>query len=128
MEVHLARESSPYLSGPVSRSHQPGPGGGHPETNRLVRLAEAHADLALSHKQNCSESSLFCVLWRTSGGSTRAGPAQAGYVVMIADQALPQRKAAPMTLVAWRSHRVKRVVASASAAEAMGFVRGACPK
>ena len=29
--------------------------------------------------------------------------------------------AAPVTLVSWRSHRVKRVVASASAAEAMGF-------
>ena len=29
--------------------------------------------------------------------------------------------AAPVTLVSWRSHRVKRVVISASAAEAMGL-------
>ena len=29
--------------------------------------------------------------------------------------------AAPVTLVSWRSHRVKRVAASASAAEAMGL-------
>ena len=38
---------------------------------------------------------------------------------MIADQALLGGMAAPATLVSWRSHRVKRVVASASAAEAM---------
>ena len=38
---------------------------------------------------------------------------------MIADQALLEGMAAPATLVSWRSHRVKRVVASASAAEAM---------
>ena len=33
----------------------------------------------------------------------------------------PARLAAPVTLVSWRSHRVKRVVASASAPEAMGL-------
>ena len=53
-----------------------------------------------------------------NGGSTRAEQAQAGYVVMTADQALLEGTAAPVTLV---SHRVKRVVASASAAEAMGL-------
>ena len=56
-----------------------------------------------------------------TGGSTRAEQAQAGYVVMIADQALLEGMAAPVTLVSWRSHRVKCVVASASAAEAMGL-------
>ena len=55
-----------------------------------------------------------------SGGSTRAEQAQAGHVVMIANQALLSGMAAPVTLVSWRSHRAKRVVASASAAEAMG--------
>ena len=56
-----------------------------------------------------------------SGGSTRAEQAQAGYVVTIADRALLEGMAALVTLVSWRSHRVKRVVASASAAEAMGL-------
>ena len=56
-----------------------------------------------------------------SGGSTRAEQAQAGYVVMIADQALLEGMAAPVTLVSWRSHRVKRVVASDSAADAMAL-------
>ena len=56
-----------------------------------------------------------------SGGSTRAEQVQAGYVIMIADKALLEGLAAPVTLVSWRSHRVKRVVASASAAEAMGL-------
>ena len=56
-----------------------------------------------------------------SGGSTRAEQAQAGHVVMIADQALLEGMAAPVTLVSWRSHRVKRVVASVSAADAMAL-------
>ena len=66
-----------------------------------------------------------------SGGSTRAEQAQAGYVVMFADRALLEGMAAPVTLVSWRSHRVKRVVVSASAAEATGLSEaialGACP-
>ena len=56
-----------------------------------------------------------------SGGSTRAEQAQAGNVIMLADKALLEGLAAPVTLVPWRSHRVKRVVASASATEAMGL-------
>ena len=56
-----------------------------------------------------------------SGGSTRAEQAQAECVIIFADRALLEGMAAPVTLVAWRSHRVKRVVASASAAEAMGL-------
>ena len=57
-----------------------------------------------------------------SGGGTRAERAQAGYVIMSADMSLLAGRAGPVTLVSWRSHRVKRVVASASAAEAMVFV------
>ena len=56
-----------------------------------------------------------------SGGSIRAEQAQAGYVVMIADQASLQGMAAPVTLVPWRSHRVKRVVASAYAPGSHGL-------
>ena len=54
--------------------------------------------------------------------------AQTEHVIMIADRALLEGLAGPVTLVSWRSHRVKRVVASASAAEAMGFVFGDRPK
>ena len=54
-----------------------------------------------------------------SGGSTRAEQAQAGYVIMFADLFLLAGLAALVTLVS--SHRVKRVVGSASAAEAMGL-------
>ena len=57
-----------------------------------------------------------------SGGRTRAEPAQAGYVIMFADRVLLDGMAAPVTLVSWRSHRVKRVVASGSAAEATVLV------
>ena len=67
--------------------------------------------------QNSFGSNLPCA----SGGNTRAERAQAGYVIMFADRALLEGMAAPVTLVSWRSHRVKRVVTSASAAEAMGL-------
>ena len=40
---------------------------------------------------------------------------------MFADRASLEGMAAPVSLVSWRSHRVTRVVASASAAEAMGL-------
>ena len=56
-----------------------------------------------------------------SGGGTCAEQAQAGYVIMFADVPLLAGLAAPMTLVSWRSHRVKRVVTCASAADAMGL-------
>ena len=56
-----------------------------------------------------------------SGGTTRAEQAQVGYVIMFADRASLEGMAAPVTQVSWRSHRSKRVVTSASVAEAMGL-------
>ena len=91
------------------------------ETNRVVRLAKAHMDLALPV---CKiRLDLICLVsyGDASGGNTRAERAQAGYVIMFADRALLEGMAASVTLVSWRSHRVKRVVISASAAEAMGL-------
>ena len=88
---YLARESRPDLSGPVSilqSRFNMAQVSDKQETNRVVRLAKARTDLALP-----------------------------GYVMMFADMALLAGLAAPVTLVSWRSHRVKRVVASASAAE-----------
>ena len=89
------------------------------ETNRVVRLAKAHTDVALTVFKVHFNQSSFVSYRNASGGGTRAEQAQAEHVVMIADQAFFEGMAAPVTLVSWRSHRVKRVVASASAAEAM---------
>ena len=91
------------------------------ETNRVVRLAKAHTDLTLPLCTIPVNQICFVSYGNASGGSTRAEQAQAGYVIMIADRALLERWAAPVTLVSWRSRRVKRVVASASAAEVMGL-------
>ena len=90
------------------------------ETNRVVRLANAHTDLALLVCKILVDQICFLSYGDASGGSTRAEQAQAGYVIMLADRALLEGLAAPVTLVSWRSHRVKRVVFSASAAEAIG--------
>ena len=90
------------------------------ETNRVVRLAKAHTDLALPVCE-IPVDQCFVPYGDASGGSTRAEQVQAGYLIMFADMSLLAGLAAPVTLVPWRSHRVKRVVASASAAEAMGL-------
>ena len=112
---YLARESRPDLSRPVSilqSRFNRAQVSDIQETNRVVRLGKAHTDPALLVIKSYGDA---------SGGSTRAEPAQAGYVIMFADRALLAGLAAPVTLVSWRSHHVTRVVASASAAEAMGL-------
>ena len=89
------------------------------ETNRVVRLA--YTDLALLVCR-IPENQICCVSYGdVSGGGTRAEQAQAGYVIMFVDMSLLAGLAAPVTRVSWISHRVKRVVASASAAEATGL-------
>ena len=111
---YLARESRPDLSVLVSilqSRFNMAQVSDIQETNKVVRLAKAHTDLAL----------LVCKIPVDHGGSTRAEQAQTGYVIMFADMAFLAGLAAIVTLVSWRPHRVKRVVASASAAEAMGL-------
>ena len=92
-----------------------------PETNRVVRLAKAHTDLALPVCKIPLDRICLVSYGDASGGNARAERAQAGYVIMFADRALLEGMAAPATRVSCRSHRVKRVVTSASAAEAMGL-------
>ena len=91
------------------------------ETNRVVRLAKAHTDLALPVWKVPVDQICFVSCGDASGGNTRAEQAPAGYVIMFADWALLEGMAASVTLVSWSCHRVKRVVTSASAAEAMGL-------
>ena len=121
---YLAPKSRPDLTGPLSilqsrfnRTQV----SDIQETNRVVRLAQAHTDLALPVCKIPVDQVCFVSYGDASGGSTRAEQAQAGYVIMFADLSLLPRLAAPVTVVSWRSHRVERVVASASAAEAMGL-------
>ena len=69
------------------------------ETNRVVRLAKAHTNLALPVCKFPINPYCFVSNGHASGGSARAEQAQAGHVVMVADQALLEGKAAPVTLV-----------------------------
>ena len=124
MKSMLRALSRPELSGPVSilqSRFNKAQVSVMQETNRVVRLAKAHTDLALPVCKIPVDPICFVSYGDASGGSTRAEQAQAGYVIMFADKALLEGMAAPVTLVSWRSHRVKRVVASASAAEAVGL-------
>ena len=120
----LARESRPDLSGPVSilqRRLSRVQVSDIQETNRVVRLAKAHTDLTLLVCRILVDQICSVSYGDASGGGIRAEQAQTWYVIMFADMSLLAGLAAPVTLVSWRSHRVKRVVASASAAEAMGL-------
>ena len=124
--VYLARESRPDLSGPVSilqSRFNRAQVSDIQETNRVVRLAKAHTDLALLAGKIHVDHICFVSYGDANGGSTRAEQAQAGYLITFSDMALLAGLAAPVSLVSWRSHRVKRVVASASAAEAIGLSR-----
>ena len=120
----LERESRPDLSGPVSilqSRFNRAQVSDIQETNWVVRRAKAHTDLALPVCKIPVDQICLVSYGDASGGGTRAEQAQTGYVIMFADMALLAGLAAPVTLVSWRSHRVKRVAARASAAEAMGL-------
>ena len=111
---YLARESRPDLSGPVSilqSRFNKAPVSDIQETNRVVRLSKAHTDLALPVCKVPVDQICFVSYGGASGRGTRAEHAKAGYEIMFADRALSESMAAPVTLVSWRSHRVKRVVA-----------------
>ena len=94
------------------------------ETNRVVGLAKAHTDLALPVCKIPVDQICLVSYGDASGGGIHAEQAQTGYMVMFADMSLLAGLASPVTPVSWRSHSVKRFVASASAAEVMGLSEG----
>ena len=122
---HLARESRPDLSGPVSilqRRFNKAQVSDIQETNRVVRLAKAHTDLALPIckiplVQICLVSYGDSKWWKY-----RVEQAQVGYVIMFADMGLVGRNGSSCNPgYPGDPHRVKRVGTSGSAAEAMGL-------
>ena len=84
----------------------------------MVILAEAHTDLALPVCRIPVDQICLVSYRDASGGGIRAQQAQPGYVIMFADISLLAGLASPVILVSWKPHRVKRFVASTSAAEA----------
>ena len=100
---YLARELRPDLSGLVSilqSRFNKAQMSDIQETNRVVRLAKAHTDLALLVRWIPVHQICF-VLRDASGGGTRAEQAQAGYVIMFADMSLLAGLVAPVTPVSW---------------------------
>ena len=91
------------------------------ETNRVVRLAKAHTDLALHVCKILVDQICFSVLQRCQWWEHTCRTSTSRVRDHGCRHVFAGRTVAPVTLVSWRSHRVKRVVASASAAEAMGL-------
>ena len=84
---YLARESRPDLSGPVSilqSRFNRAQVSDIQETNRVVRLAKAHTNLALLVCRILVDQICFVSYGGASGEGTRAEQAQAGYVHVIA--------------------------------------------
>eukprot|EP00959_Pyramimonas_sp_CCMP1952_P065964 1377201-Pyramimonas_sp.AAC.1 len=54
-------------------------------------------------------------------GSARRNGAQGGWMVLAADSSIRQNCRARVSLLAWRSTRLKRVVASTGAAETLSL-------
>ena len=102
---YLVRESRPDLSGAClvlqSRFNR-AQVSDIQETNRVVRLAKAHTDLALLVCKIPVDQVCFVSYGDASGGSTRAEQAQARYVILFADMTLLAGLAAPVTLISWR--------------------------
>ena len=95
---YLARECRPDLSGLVSilqSRFNRAQVSDIQESNRVVRPAKAHTDLALLVCKIPVDQVCFVSHGDASGGSTRAEQAQAGYVIMFADMTLLAGLAAP---------------------------------
>ena len=108
---YSARESRPDLSGTVTilqRRLSRAQVSDIQETNRVVRLAQAHTDLAQPVCRIPVDQICLVSYGDASGGGIHAEQAQNGNVIMFADMSLLAGLASPVTLVSWRSHSVKR--------------------
>ena len=117
---YLAREGRPDLSGPVSIPQS--------RFNRAQVsdiLAKARTDLALPVCWIPVDQICFCVLRGCQWWGHTCRTSTSGVRDHVCGHVFAAGLAAPVTLVPWRSHRVKRVVASASAAEAVGLSEAA---
>ena len=85
----------------------------------VVRLA--HTDLTLPVCMIPVDQNCLVSYGDASGGGIHAEQSQIGYVIMFADMSLLVGLTSPVTPVSWRSHSLKRFVASACAAEVMGL-------
>ena len=122
---YLARESRPDLSGRVSilqRRIGRAQVSDIQETNRVVRLAKAHADLTLPVCRNPVDQICSVSYGDASGGSIHAEQAQTGYVIMFAHMSLLAGLTSSVTPVSWRSHSFETICCQRLRSGGHGFV------
>ena len=106
-----------------AKSFQQGPGVRHTRNQQGGKTGQSsHTHLALPVCKIPVDQVCFVSYRDGSGGSTLAEQAQAGYVVMIADQALLEGMAAPVTLVSWRSQSCQTCCSQCLCSGGHGFV------
>ena len=112
----LTRESRPDLSGPVSilqRRFNRAQVSNIQETNKVIRLAKAHTDIALPVCKFLWIKSALCLMEMPVVEIPVLREHKLGTGLCLLTGLRWERLAAPVTLVSWRSHLVKRVVARA---------------
>ena len=89
------------------------------ETNKLLNRAR-ESGFRLVFRELDYENLAVCAISDSSHGNMRGGGSQAGWLVALADNHVMNGEA-KASVVSWASHRIKRVVRSTLAAEAMGL-------
>ena len=120
----LARESRPDLSGPVSLLQGKVSGARVQdlvEANFLVRLAKDYADLEIPIAAIRPSEMAVVAYGDAAFGIARDGASQAGQVMLAANRSILDGKWSPVGVLSWRSHKIRRKVESAPAAEIQGL-------
>ncbi len=89
------------------------------ETNKLLNRA-LEPGFRLVFRELDLENLAVCAISDSSHGNMRGGGSQAGWLIALADSHVLNGEV-NASVVSWASHRIKRVVRSTLAAEAMGL-------
>jgi len=91
------------------------------EANKLIRTAHATADTPL-YIQSIPLDRIALVTFHDAGqGSRPDGSSQGGFIIIAADKAILDGKEQPVTILDYRSFRLKRVARSSLSAEVQAF-------
>ena len=120
--AYVARESRPDLSGPTALLQ------GRVEIltvkdlleiNKLVRLCHATKDTEVIIQPIPIDRLALVAFGDASWANARDGASQAGWLLVCADKGILEHGMAPISPVAWKSHKLKRKVAHQFAAEVL---------
>ena len=123
----MAKESRPDLAVQVSLSQQAlsDPRVRHcRQANAMVRRAKQHHELTWRFLPIPLENLRLVMHSDAAFQNAQGGASQAGYIISVTDDRLARGELAPWSPLIWRSHKMRRVVGSTSAAETQSLLNG----